>query len=450
MSIGSTQAPHVLIAGGGIGGLFLAILLERIDIPYHIIERATELRALGAAMSLTASVFPVFEQLGLLDELMKISFDFGTVELYRGNMTKFGSNDLTHLKETAGYNSVLFARPKLYELLLRQVPPSKISRGKKILRHTEKDGKVTIHCSDNTTYQGDILVGADGAYSGVRQCLYKLMDEQNILPKSDLDSFSIGTVLMVGVANPENPEKYPDLKSKTSKFCTIIGPNNRNWSAVTTPDNQICWSIAVLLSGSEARDQHFRNSEWGAESNETLIQESRDYLCPLGGTMGDLIDATPKHLISKVFLEEKLFKTWYHGRTVLIGDACHKMLPAGGFGAVNAMHDAVVLANCLYNMCDSTTNSITDAFKEYYQQRYSRAQFYVDRSSDMNKLFFGQKLFDRFLRHVFFNYIPNSILKNEAAKSFFYRPQLAWLPLVKKPGTSTVLPQEGKRIDNDR
>lgn len=36
--------------------------------------------------------------------------------------------------------------------------------------------------------------------------------------------------------------------------------------------------------------------------------------------MGEIMDDTPKELISKVFLEEKVFKTWYHGRTVLIGD----------------------------------------------------------------------------------------------------------------------------------
>lgn len=39
--------------------------------------------------------------------------------------------------------------------------------------------------------------------------------------------------------------------------------------------------------------------------------------------LGDLIDRTPKHLISKVALEEKVFDTWYSGRTVLLGDGKH-------------------------------------------------------------------------------------------------------------------------------
>lgn len=69
-----------------------------------------------------------------------------------------------------------------------------------------------------------------------------------------------------------------------------------------------------------AKARAFKNIEWGPEANEAVIKDVRDFPCPLGGTMGDLIDATPQDRISRVFLEEKLFETWYHGRIVLVGD----------------------------------------------------------------------------------------------------------------------------------
>ncbi|KAF9899615.1 hypothetical protein BX616_002930, partial [Lobosporangium transversale] len=106
--------------------------------------------------------------------------------------------------------------------------------------------------------------------------------------------------------------------------------------------------------------------------------------------MGEIFDATPPERISKVFLEEKLFKTWYYGRTVLIGDACHKMLPAAGVGAVNAMQDVVVLANCLYSMNSSTQEDITALFQEYYKQRFHRAANEIERSKAMAKMIAGQ------------------------------------------------------------
>lgn len=78
--------------------------------------------------------------------------------------------------------------------------------------------------------------------------------------------------------------------------------------------------LSKQLSVGEAKDQIFRNSEWGPETNEAMLKEFQDLSCPWGGKMGEIFEDTPKELISRVFLEEKLFKTWYHGRTVLIGD----------------------------------------------------------------------------------------------------------------------------------
>ena len=92
------------------------------------------------------------------------------------------------------------------------------------------------------------------------------------------------------------------------------------------PNNQICWTLLVQFDDAdEAAEQRFRNSEWGPESTDVMVKEFRECLNPYGGTMGEMIDATPKERWSKVFLEEKLFDTWYHGRTVLIGDAAHKV-----------------------------------------------------------------------------------------------------------------------------
>ncbi|KAF9213184.1 hypothetical protein BGZ59_005786 [Podila verticillata] len=67
----------------------------------------------------------------------------------------------------------------------------------------------------------------------------------------------------------------------------------------------------------------FRNSEWGPETAEAMCKEVGHLKIPGGKgklTMKDLIDRTPKHLISKAVLEEKVFATWYHRRTVLLGD----------------------------------------------------------------------------------------------------------------------------------
>jgi len=85
-----------------------------------------------------------------------------------------------------------------------------------------KEG-VMIRCADGTTYHGDILVGADGAHSGVRQGLYATLQKQNLLPASDATELSRGYLAMVGTTDPMDPEQYPFVKNNGSTFNQVIG-----------------------------------------------------------------------------------------------------------------------------------------------------------------------------------------------------------------------------------
>jgi hypothetical protein len=86
------------------------------------------------------------------------------------------------------------------------------------------------------------------------------------------------------------------------------------------------WMVVQFLDKeSGKKNDSFRNSEWGPEAAEFMSKEVRDCKIPGGKdgksrTLGELIDKTPKNLMSKVMLEEKVFDTWYGGRVVLLGD----------------------------------------------------------------------------------------------------------------------------------
>ncbi|KAF9147580.1 hypothetical protein BG015_010739 [Linnemannia schmuckeri] len=159
--------------------------------------------------------------------------------------------------------------------------------------------------------------------------------------------------------------------------------------------------------------------------------------------MGDLFDHTPREVVSKVVLEEKLYQTWYHGRVVLIGDACHKMLPNSGRGAVNAMLDAVVLTNALFEKVAllASLENVQEAFKEYYEERYPHAVAEIERSKRMARVVAGQTWFDTLVRKVFFTLLPKRFQDNSYAAMLTYRPQLSFLPLVPERGSVPALPQ---------
>jgi len=63
-----------------------------------------------------------------------------------------------------------------------------------------------------------------------------------------------------------------------------------------------------------------RNSEYGPDTEFQVPRAWRGFKLPIRGTIGDLIDATPAENRTKATIEEKVFETWYYGRTVLIGD----------------------------------------------------------------------------------------------------------------------------------
>ncbi|KAG0049874.1 hypothetical protein BGZ83_005305 [Gryganskiella cystojenkinii] len=446
----SSWKPHVLIVGGGIGGLMLGVLLERAGIPYTIFERSPEVRPLGSVMSLNASVLPLFEQLGLYDRLNSFSLKNISIDCYDGDLKLIAAMEMS-LEKLIGYDYLVFERPKLYELLVSQIPTHRIHMQKKLLKviqGKDKDGndadQVTIQFADNTSYSGDILVGADGAYSATRQNIYKEMAEKGVLPPKDADDLRRGFLTLVGTTEAMDPEKFTDLKTPTSQFAQIIGNKNSwTWTTFTMPQNRFCWCAQLQLSASEFENLKFRNNknvDWDPDSQDPIIKEISNFKTP-NGPLGLFIDATPKDRISKVYLEDKFFETWHHGRAVLIGDAAHKLLPSMGQGAVNALQDAVVLANCLYDLESTSVKDIGKAFETYKSLRAPFVKVQYEESQVQAKLMFGQTRLERFFRYIAFNYIPKSLKYKGLVKNAYQRPQAAFLPLVPNRGISEVEPQ---------
>ncbi|KAG0098249.1 hypothetical protein BGZ93_000676 [Podila epicladia] len=236
----AVSKPSVLISGGGIGGLTLALLLHRANIPFLVLERAKEIKPL--------------------------------------DLKPVHTMDGTWLRDAVGYGEYVISRPDLYDLLINSIPRERILLGKRVLSSIQNEDSVMVRCSDNTSYHGDILVGADGAYSAVRQNLYKILKEKKRLPASD------------------------DV-----------------WITMTTQKNTVCWMVIHFLDKeSSKRNDSFRNSEWGLEAAEALAREVRPFKVPGGKdgkvlTLREYVDRTPRNSMSKVMLEEIIFDTWYSG-----------------------------------------------------------------------------------------------------------------------------------------
>ncbi|KAF9281394.1 hypothetical protein BGZ88_011634 [Linnemannia elongata] len=139
-------------------------------------------------------------------------------------------------------------------------------------------------------------------------------------------------------------------------------------------------------------------------------------------------------------LEEKVFKTWYGCRTVLIGDACHKMSPSGGAGASNAMHDAIALANRINGLpFHPIADEIEAAFKEYQNERVEWVNAAFENSKLLRNMV-GQSMSSKFTRAIV-KRIPAWFMRRMGIQQCRHRPQVAFLPLVEDKGTFRPGPQ---------
>ncbi|ORZ04202.1 hypothetical protein BCR41DRAFT_426043 [Lobosporangium transversale] len=449
-----TNKPKVLIVGAGLGGLLLAILLERAGVPYEVLERAAAIKPLGAAISLGSNILHVFNQLGLLDEFL--AFSKPSVRIFMCNQERGVDYVLEQgfVKDMGGFHGTICTRKDLYDLLLRQIPSSKVHLSKKMISfdQTTDSNVVTVQCADGSSYVGDILVGADGAYSTVRECLYKELEAQGTLPKGDSEPLPFNSVLVLGTTNELSPEEFPELNSDESNpqiFLKHINGVPYTWIVFPMKGNTFCWGVTEYLNEySTKQEATSSDKDWGPKGAEAMCNLSRDF--PIRGglhntlTIGDMIDRTPKELISKVMLEEKVFDTWYGGRVVLLGDACHKMIPSGAQGAVNAMQDAVALANWISVLeKTSSKDGYQSAWKEYQDERHPLATQSFEVSQFMGKQTLGNWVGT--VSRLFARYMPDWFQKFAMMRMISNRPQVSFLPPAEDKGTVPVIDQPSLR-----
>lgn len=130
---------------------------------------------------------------------------------------------------SGGIDTRMASRPDLYNLLLKQIPPQKIHMGKRVLSTEQGGNGVMVRCGDKSTYEGDILVGADGAYSSIRQCMYQNLKKRRCLLSSDDKPIPFTSVCMLGQTRPLDPSKFPHLNDAVCRFSTVIA-TNRSYS----------------------------------------------------------------------------------------------------------------------------------------------------------------------------------------------------------------------------
>lgn len=103
-------------------------------------------------------------------------------------------------------------------MLYSKIPAEKIHLGKRVVTLKQDADKVSVQCKDDSVYEADILIGADGANSAVRKCLFKALKNEGKLLASDDLALPFNCLCLVGQTGILDPEAFPELKKENSTF----------------------------------------------------------------------------------------------------------------------------------------------------------------------------------------------------------------------------------------
>jgi 2-polyprenyl-6-methoxyphenol hydroxylase-like FAD-dependent oxidoreductase len=257
---------------------------------------------------------------------------------------------------------------------------AKLLPNKKVTSVSTNPDGVTVTCADGTTYEGTIIVGADGAHSTVR----------NQMRTAALQTSSASLA-----ANDEKPF-LTTYRSMWIRFPTVSPINPGDASETHGYDCTLqlfAGEDTSVIGIYERMEKPTRDGARYNEEDELAFIKRWGHLPVIAGGMSIAEAYANRTQAGMVNLEEGILRHWSYDRIVLVGDAAHKFTPSTGAGCNNGIVDVVALANELYHAFravreaegDETAfpdkDKILAAFNEYQQVRFDTVKEGMDGAS---------------------------------------------------------------------
>ncbi len=328
-----------IIIGGGVGGLTTALMLHNRGIDCEVYEQADVVRELGVGINTLPHAIKELADLGLLPRLDAVGIR--THELIYTN--RFGQEIWREPRGLdAGYDVPQFSihRGKLqnviYQAVRSRLGESRIHTGHRLGSFAQDESGVTAYFFDRNgshraTARGDVLIGADGIHSLVRETLYPNEGSArwngSMLWRGAIDwpKFLTGRSMVIAGGMAAKLVVYP------------IGEGAHEDRPLTN------WAVLVKIGEGGTPP---RKEDWSRPGRfEDLMPHTQRFRIPYVDAKA-LIESTPEFWEYPMCDRDPLPR-WSHGRVTLLGDAAHPMYPVGSNGASQAILDARALADRL-------------------------------------------------------------------------------------------------------
>jgi 2-polyprenyl-6-methoxyphenol hydroxylase-like FAD-dependent oxidoreductase len=350
-----TAVNKVAIAGSGVAALAAAIQLAKAGVLVDVFEAKPEPSSLGSGISLQGNALRVFDALGAWDDIRAAGYPFEGLNLRAPGPGAPIVAELPDVK-TGGPDypaGMGMPRPELARILLDHAVAAgaSVRFGAKVTWLVQGDDHVEVFVNDASAGVYDLLIGADGLNSSVRE--------------------------MIGIDVKPEPTGMGIWRAFVSRPDEVVRSElyygGRVYFAGYTPTGENSM-YAFLVEKAEDR---FGTPD--DEATRIMLEESRAYDGPWNSIRADLEGGA--HANYTWFTQHIVPAPWNRGHVVVIGDAAHSCPPTIAQGAAQALEDALVLTELLVSR-DAVDQDLWDAF---HARRLPRAQRVVEASVQLGQ-----------------------------------------------------------------
>lgn len=335
---------RVIVIGAGVGGTSAALALQKLGHDVVVYDRMRENRPVGAALSLWSNGVKVLNWLGLGPQVAALGGRMDDMAYYDGHtgdeLCRFS---LAPVTTQTGQRPYPVARADLQQLMMDAVGPANIHLGRQLVGVSDDGETVTATFADGTTDTADLLIGADGARSLVRDYV---TEPTGIRPERTYSGYVNYNGLVAADERIGPLDQWTTYVGDGKRCAVMPVAGDRFYFFVDVPGPS-----GVVEDRMSALEAAF--GSWGAPGVRALL---------------DGID--PDESLNRVEIWDiDPFDTWVRGRVAILGDAAHNTAPDIGQGACSALEDSFALGIVFA----TSTLGVEDALKRYERIRTERA-----------------------------------------------------------------------------
>jgi 2-polyprenyl-6-methoxyphenol hydroxylase-like FAD-dependent oxidoreductase len=371
----------VLIVGAGIGGLTLAIFLKEQGHDVQIIEKSKKLTNAGFSIGVWANRRFILKALDLEKELLK-----------KGNFTKRYIVEDSKGKILVDYDlkknmpkywpaEIQIKRDDLYQALFKKVKGIPFRKGVTVQSIVQDKDEAHIVFSDKSKGKYDLIVGADGIHSDIRNQIYG---------KRHLEDLNLkGYWLWI---------KRPKLFPKFDCIFEVIAPNQFFGTYSHGKDN-MCAYFVRPRNDKESISKSMEVGEMDLHFSDILSR------------FPEISQSLKKQTVYVENISKVNLERWHKGRVVLIGDAAHGFETFAGIGGAMAMEDAYVLAEEIKN-----NGNLKHALKKYESRRKPRVNLAAKETEKLRSWKVSKSAFEIELEELILPFVPLNYFTEEYEK----------------------------------